>query len=237
MRRPGPTRVTGLRFTGPVTAHDVARALPDLTTLRDRCRALAALDAVMSPEWDGRCFSFDAHWSQDEEMASMRTGSGDEWSIVFSPAGAFVRGFDHESEMSPYAHDMRLWPGLVESVPAALAAPVDEPAFSDGRTLLATVCLWRLADDDRWSAGDITFPPGDDPDGADWLFEMLVDGSPEAYLRLAEECYERQPDLGAVRSVLALEPLTQELVERLDPDVTLEGLADDLDEIGYPRLR
>ncbi|MFE4802065.1 hypothetical protein ACFRFL_45945 [Streptomyces sp. NPDC056708] len=32
-----------------------------------------------------------------EEMASMRNGSGDEYSIVFSAAGAYVRGFDHET--------------------------------------------------------------------------------------------------------------------------------------------
>ncbi|GGV05405.1 hypothetical protein GCM10010502_70370 [Kitasatospora aureofaciens] len=45
----------------------------------------------------------------------MRNGSGDEYSIVFAPAGVYLRGFDHESPMSPYAED-GVWPGVVDSV-------------------------------------------------------------------------------------------------------------------------
>jgi hypothetical protein len=33
-------------------------------------------------------------------MASMRNGSGDAYSIVFSSHGAFIRGMEHESPMS-----------------------------------------------------------------------------------------------------------------------------------------
>src|SRR5215216_4423547 len=100
-----------------VTAHDVARLLPDIATLRNLCRSLAVLEAILSPDWESRYHSFDAAWSPEEEMASMRNGSGDEYSIVFSPAGAYVRGFDHESSMSPYAHeDHELWPGVLDSV-------------------------------------------------------------------------------------------------------------------------
>lgn len=148
------------------------------------------LDAIMSPEWEDRYFSFDSRWAPDEEMASMRNGSGDEWSIVFSSAGAFIRGFDHESDMSPHANGGRLWPGLVERVPEVFADCVTEPSFGDDTTLLATACLWREARDGHWSIGDIVFAPGDDPDGADWLFEELVDGTPAGYRRFAEQYYE-----------------------------------------------
>lgn len=222
-------------LTEPVTAADVAHALPGIAALRDRCRALATLDAVMSPEWGDRYYSFDSRWGEGEEMASMRNGSGDEWSIVFSAAGAFIRGFDHESDMSPYAdEDHRLWPGLVESVPEAFAQCVAEPAFSDDRSLLATVVLWRGRHDDRWHHGDVTFPGGEDPDGADWLFEVLVDDTPAAYQRFADEYYEVELDARAISEVLSLAPLTDELVESLNPDVDLETLATDLAAIGYP---
>ncbi|WP_435737493.1 hypothetical protein V5D56_02525 [Cellulosimicrobium sp. PMB13] len=219
-----------------MTAHDVARALPEISLLRDRCRVLATLDAVMSPEWDWRYFSFDSRWAPGEDMASMRNGSGDEWSIVFSSAGGFVRGFDHESDMSPYANDGKLWPGLVDKVPPVFTAHLTEPAFCDGATLLATVCLWRQVEDDGWRAGDMSFPPGDDPDGANWLLEMLVRYSPEAYERFAEDYYEADVDSSAVSAIFALEPLTQDLVQRLNPDADMETLADDLAQIGYPRL-
>jgi hypothetical protein len=214
-----------------VTVHDVARALPDIPLLRERCRAYAMLDAIMCPEWEDRYYSFDSQWSAGEELASMRTGTGDLWSIVFSAAGAFVRGFDHGSPMSPARNGGRLWPGLVESVPAEFADCVTEPAFSYGDVLEATVCLWRRTGDDRWRAGDVRFPSGDDPDGATNLFETLVEGS---YQEFAEDYYERPLDADAVRAVLDLRPLTADLVRRLNPALALVDLAGDLAEIGYP---
>ncbi|WP_433362529.1 hypothetical protein [Streptosporangium sp. CA-115845] len=103
-----------------MTAHDVARLLPDIPVLRDLCRSMAVLEAVLSPEWSSRYHSFDADWSPGEEMASMRNGSGDEYSIVFSAAGAYIRGFDHEAVMSPYGNDGP-WPGVLDSVPTSFA--------------------------------------------------------------------------------------------------------------------
>jgi hypothetical protein len=222
-----------VRFTVRVTVHDVARVLPDIAALRDRSRALAMLDAILSPEWEYRYYSYDSHWAPGEEMASMRNGSGDAYSIVFLAAGAFIRGFAHGSPMSPARTGGSLWPGLVDSVPETLAANVIEPAFSftDG-VLAATVCLWRESDDDRWHAGDIEFPDGADPDGAGYLFEVLVDPTPDAYHRFAEDYYERSIDNEAVAHVFALHPLTADVVRRLNPE--LPDLDHDVAEIGYP---
>lgn len=191
----------------------------------------------MSPDWESRYFSFDSRWGPAEEMASMRNGSGDAYSIVFSPAGAFFRGFDHESVMSPYRSG-QLWPGLVATVPAVFAGSLHQPAFSNQDGVLeATVCLWRRHDDDRWQTGDIELPDGDDPDGAEWLFETLLDGTGIAYQRFAEDYYEITVSEDAVAEIFALDPLTDELVQRLNPDVRVAGLAEDLAEIGYPPVR
>lgn len=84
-----------------MTALQVASQLPDIATLRDLCRSMAVLEAILSPDWERRHHTFDGNWSPGEELASMRNGSGDEYSIVFSEAGAYVRGFAHESVMSP----------------------------------------------------------------------------------------------------------------------------------------
>ncbi|WP_327003067.1 hypothetical protein OHA72_49635 [Dactylosporangium sp. NBC_01737] len=216
-----------------VTAHDVAAALPQIPVLHDRCRAIAVLDAILSPEWEYRFFSFDSRWSPGQEMASMRNGSGDAYSIVFDAAGVFIRGFAHEYPMNT-AGEGRLWPGLIDTVPAVFAGSVNEPAFSYDDRLNATVCLWRETTDDRWHTGDITYPPGPDPDGADYLFAVLVDGTPQAYLRFAADYYEQELDGAAVGAVYAMEPLTKALVRRLNPDLKLRHLADDLAEIGYP---
>lgn len=174
-----------------VTAYDIACRLPSIGDLRNLCRSLAVLDTILSRDWEYRYYSFDSAWADGEEMASMRDGSGDEYSVLFSAAGSYVRGFGHESPMSPYAQDGEPWPGVLDGVPLVFRPWVEEPAFTDeDRVPLVTACIWREASDTRWRHGTIDFPTGhDDPDGANRLFRLLVDGSPEAYRRFAEDHY------------------------------------------------
>ncbi|MER7109888.1 hypothetical protein [Streptomyces sp. NPDC000229] len=217
-----------------MTVHDSAKLLPSIPELRDHCRALAMLEAILCPDAHFRHFTFDAHWSATDEFASMSNGSGDEYAIVFAPAGAYVRGFDHESPMSPYVGGVP-WPGVVDEVPDVFRRYVDEPAFSDGLGFPSvTACLWRTTGDDAWRAGTIDFPDACDPDGSEYLFEHLTDRSPEAYQEFAVDMHEVPVDLDAVRHVLALRPLTEELVAVLNPALTLTGLADDIAATGYP---
>lgn len=218
-----------------MTAHDVARVLPDIPRLRDLCRSLAVLEAILSPEWESRYYSFDAAWSPEEEMASMRNGSGDGYFIVFSAAGAYICGFDHESAMSPYRTG-RPWPGVFDAVPEVFRPCVEEASFGDphGKPL-ATACLWRETSDDQWRVGEIDYPQGEsDPDGAARMFSLPVEPSSEAYQRFAEHYYEVAVDLEAVRHVYELRPLAQGVVSSLNSDVLISALGEDLAAARYP---
>ena len=218
-----------------VSVYEVINRLPEIDKVRRLSRALAMLDAVLSPEPEFRCYSFDSRWSPTEETALMRNGSGDEYSIVFSPEGAIAQGFDHESPMSPWQHpSMQSWPGLFIGVPDELAPALNEPAFQDEQgNRSVTVCFWRTPADDRWHCGPVENAA---KDGADWLFNLLADGRPEAYLSFAEDYYEVPLELDAVHHVYAQMPLTEEIVTALNPEVRLKDLKDDIAEIGYPRL-
>ncbi|MEV5173716.1 hypothetical protein AB0L10_22110 [Streptomyces flaveolus] len=221
-----------------MSVYEVIRRLPEISIVRDRSRAMAMVDAIMSPDWEHRFYSFDSRWSPAEEMASMRDGCGNEYSIVFSAAGAYVRGFDHESPMSPHRSTPPApWPGLFDGVPEAFLPQVTEPAFSEADgTPRATVCFWREQADTQWRCGAVQAPPeGVADDGsAEWLFDVLLDGRPEAYQQFAEEYYEVSISLEAVRHVYALRPLTPSVVSSLNPDVDLAALEEDIAQIGYP---
>jgi hypothetical protein len=218
-----------------MTALELAAALPDLGTLRARCRMLAVLDTVLSSQSEYAYYSFDAHWAPDQELASMDNGSGDAYSIAFSPAGGFLRGFDHESPMSPYASDDHApWPGLTTGIPPSLAGHLDEPAFSGDGCLLATVCLWREATDDRWHAGDVSYPEAGDPDGSGWMFAVLLDPTSASYADFAADYYEKTIDRAAVADFWTARKLTADLLRRLNPEMTPASLIPDLARIGWP---
>ncbi|MFJ7206783.1 hypothetical protein ACIQWR_25040 [Streptomyces sp. NPDC098789] len=220
-----------------MTIHDLTRALPDIETLRARCRAMAALEVVIGGEGDGGYFSYAPQWGPGEEAALMDNGSGDEYAIVFTTAGAFGYGFDHESPMSPWAHEDRTtWPGLLDGVPEAFAPQLSESAFAtDEGVLPATAVFWRESGDTAWRAGPVAFPEGvPDPDGTDHLFAVLAAGTPEAYRDFAEDYWDTDLPLDAVRHLWELRPLTEAVVDALNPGLPLEVVTPWLARLGYP---
>jgi hypothetical protein len=206
-------------------------ALPDVKRFKAVLQSMAMLDAILCPEWQYRYFSFNAHWAADQAMGSMRDGSGDDFFALFNVAGCLLKGFAHESAMTPYAHDPpRVLPGILDGVPPEFRECLSEPAFSMEDT---TFCIWRRYGDASWQRGDVQFLAGPDPDGSGVLLSPL-DGKPQTYQKWAEGYYERPVDLGTVRQIYKHKRLTDEMVARLNPDLSLQGLANDIEEIGYP---
>jgi hypothetical protein len=204
--------------------------LPDVDRLRSLLQSMAMLDAIFSPEWEFRYYSFNAHWGDGEQMGSMRNGCGDDFFALFNVAGCFLKGFAHEAPMSPYARRPKeVWPGVLDSVPVEFAECLKEPAFRMEDT---TFCIWRRYSDESWQLGAVEFPADRDPDGSEFLLSPL-DGRPESYQTWAESYYERPVSLETVQQVYAHEPLTEGLVRRLDPEASLQELAPDIREIGY----
>jgi hypothetical protein len=223
-----------------MTAARLADRLPAIGVVRRWSQSLAVLDAIMSAEREYRYFSFDAQFGPGHALASMRDGSGDEYSITFADDGAFVRGFDHGSPVSPFIRTPpALWPGLLIGLPASLAAAATEPAFTMGGVPMMTVALWRLAGDEQWHYGQITYPHGweneyADPDGSSWLFAQL-DGRAESYIQYASEYFEHQLPAGAVTAIIEHRPLTAALVRALNPGRSYHNLTGELSGSDIPR--
>ncbi len=217
----------------------MAAQLPDLSALQERCRAVAMLDAVLCPEWDSRRYSYTPDWGGGSSAAEIRNGSGDDSFIVFAPAGGFIRGFEHESPMSPWRTDPPTqWPGLTDGLPEVFAEFLTESAFALEGVFAATYCLWRQQHDTSWQTGPVTYPDhrsGVSPDGSDqFLNEILTSPNSLPYQQFARDYFEMQPDPAAIEHVFGLRPLTESVVRALNPDITLDDLADDIDNIGYP---
>lgn len=205
--------------------------LADCADLQRLLQAMAMLDAILEEEWDMRYYSFNTKWSPGEQMGSMRNGCGDDFFALFNSAGCFLRGFDHESVMSPWASEYRaVWPGVLDSVPEEFSEALNEPAFHMQDT---TYCIWRRHGEPAWSRGLIDFPDEEDPDGSEAMLSIL-DGLPESYQAFASEYYEIGVPLAAVARIYAHEPLTDDLLRAFPSSRSIEELRADAEEIGYP---
>jgi hypothetical protein len=211
--------------------------LPGIDSLRRLLQSMAMLDAILCPEWQ-YCYysfnshSFNSHWSDGEQMGSMRDGIGNDFFSLFNSSGCWLKGFAHEAPMNPYRADGKceVWPGIFDTVPRAFANCLVEPAFKIGDT---TFCIWRTYTDPSWMTGEVNFPHGStDPDGSRDLLSPL-DGRAETYHVWAEGYYERDIHLDAVRAIYAHQTLSDSIIAELNPEITLQMLAEDVAEIGY----
>ncbi len=202
--------------------------LPDIETLRRLTKSLAMLDAIVCPEWEYRYYSYNSKWGDNEEMASMRDGCGDDWFLLFDKNGAALKGFAHESSL---AKDDSFPKHIQQNVPSLFASFLQEPAFSMNK---ASFCIWRRYADQKWSVvsplcGGIL----PELDGSADLIGIF-DGNPESYKNWATDYYEREVPLVSVEAIYAHQPLSEQLIANLNPDIPFSNAYADALEIGYP---
>jgi hypothetical protein len=203
------------------------QALPDIAQLKQICKAIAVLDAIISPEWEYRYYSYTSIWDEGEECATMRDGSGDEYLILFNQYGVVMNGLAHEVE--PWEVDKQIIPGEFHEF------MFGEPVSSLGTTF----CVWRKHTDQQWQAAHNKLEEDDEyGDGsADLLF--ILDGHPQTYKDWAEEYYEGEIEgevpLPVVTQIYQGKPLNKEMVVALNPHFQdWKALEEELDEIAYP---
>ena len=206
--------------------------LPDINRLEALMQSLAMLDSILMHDWEYRYYSFDSHWNKNRKMASMRNGEGDELFAMFMPFGAILKGFAHESAMSPYrVNPPNVWQEVLDNVPSAFAEFLSEPAVS---LLDTTFCIWRMHDDSAWQCGNISFPDKKDPDGSEDLL-AIFDSKPETYQSWAEEYYNQAVNLAAVKQIYEHQPLTEELITVINSKASIADVLKESMVIGYPK--
>ena len=74
--------------------------LPKPFVLRQICKSISALEAILSQDWQDRYYSYQKDWSDKEEVCEMRNGQGGQMLILFTKEGTCINGFAHESRMN-----------------------------------------------------------------------------------------------------------------------------------------
>jgi len=199
------------------------RALPPAADLQRLALALAVLDAINSPEWEYRYYSYNPAWAPGEAVLEMHDGEGDEMLVLFRPEGCVINGFMHEYEQPDKQLVTR---GLPEAFDEFMFG---EPVASTGTTF----CLWYTPAH-NWQTGVL----GREDDGSEELL-YIFDQNPATYVEWATEYYLDETDRppitpAAVAPIYRHEVLTKALVHALNPELTdFVALGAELQEIGY----
>jgi hypothetical protein len=188
------------------TIREARSALPPPALAWKTCVAFAALARLHDEE----VHRFALTARPDFAHFHFEDGGGQDLDAVFARAGVFVRGFDHESPMSPWAaDDGRTWPGLYDGFPAALGPFVVNGALLGERgdrfpgrvgtveATLAPATFLTWWERGAWQCGPIVFPTFGPyvSDGADYLIDFIF--NPETWIR--ELGWERSVVEGTLR--------------------------------------
>lgn len=222
--------------------------LPKIEQLIDISRSLAALDLVYQDSFhknEDANVQFSEHWEdKDGERALQLDWEGNDTLVIwFSPRGCVIKGHDDESTMNPVTspfdleeqHGMKLYPSMLKGFPKELEGFFEEPKFNPEN---ATFYIWRKKEDDAWHIGPISWPnraPNrwKSHDGSDDLLSPLsVDA--EQYTNWLKKAKHRKVDVADIKKVFEQEPMSDELMKRLDSHRKLAEIKDDLKIIGYP---
>jgi len=185
------------------------------------------MDALLSPEWEYRYYSFNSGWSEAEQMASMRDGSGDHYFMLFTGGGAVAKCFAHEigaSQRVPVSLT-----DLHRVIPERYQSFLSEPAVSMDAVSLLT---WFDVEQQVWLQISPDESTTEHP--ADSLMEMLSAAQPGTYVDWAQEYFEREIPTEAVAAIFAHQPLTDTLITAFNDDLSLVDVLDECREIGYP---
>ena len=162
----------------------------------------------------------------------MRDGCGDEWWILFHRNDwAALKGLAHESPAWS-KHGEKLSAALQRSIPNDLTGFSTEPAFRWEDTSFAYFHAIGAA---GWTRANDLTPYSTDDAGDDQLLEHLV-GAPSDYVNFAKDYYETEIDERIVAEIFALRPITDTIVQTLNPATTLDEITEELyGEIQYPK--
>lgn len=196
---------------------DNINKLPSISEIKRVSQSLALLDAIIMPEWEFRYFSFDYHWDGEEMMASMKNGSGNEYFLFFNKHGVIGKVFIGNMQLSENEKNE-----LFVKIPSTYEIFKQEEAFSLENI---SFCFWRSNSDEDWVS---------EPIAKNLPYLNFLTGDSKIYKKWAEEYYEKEFNINVIQDIFSHKPLTNEMVVKLNTEIKIEDLEEDLEEIGYP---
>lgn len=197
--------------------------LPKIEELINISQSIAMIEAILMPEWEFRYFSFNKNWDSNQYMASLRDGEGSHYYILFNinseideiDIDCLGKIYDKDSSVNDNIQN------LIKSIDD-FKLFLDEVAFENDD---ATLYFYFNHNKGIWEAV---------PYEKNIPFLGVFKYKEEAYISWAEQYYEISIDRNTIKEFFEFKPLTQKMVSKLNPKLTIEDVLEDIYEIGYP---
>ena len=207
--------------------------------MKELLKKQAILDIIVTPEHDAwrRLVSYEYNRKTRCDRFRISNGSGDHLYVIFSPDGVIIKGFDHESCLSPYQNEEeQTLETIYTGVPEKLLALLDEETERND----VTFCIWQLPDETTWHQNNIELPDYCfDPDriqpedgGQAFLMSYIFSGA-EEWFEWASIYYELQEEAWDAAALLyETGEITRSMVMDLNPERDYDTIIDECEVSG-----
>ncbi|WP_145332442.1 hypothetical protein [Paenibacillus xylanexedens] len=208
--------------------------------LHQRIRSLAALDIILSEEEWLRVHRYHRNTPQpDIAWGSVDNGAGDHLHALFTNTGTLLKGFDHESPLSPHnREDGEIYPGMYDEVPEEFIHLLDQHEETLAREDV-TFCIWQEGHSPEWKAGSwigLAMAQENESDAEGGVAFLLgyIEETPESYIDWAKDYYDIQGmSLTAVTEIYNDAPISADLIRDLNPKRDVFVAMGELQQSGY----
>lgn len=203
-------------------------------TILTLLRRQAILDIIVIPEQKAWLRLVTYHYDQDTRCHRFKidNGAGDDLYAIFSPQGAILKGFAHESCLSPYQDgDTQIANAIYAGMPAALLQQLDEDTEKND----VTFCLWQLPGETVWHQNKVPLPTAcledvstADVDGGQSFLLSYIFADAEEWYQWASIYYELQEEAWDAASLLyETDEITRSMVEDINPERDYDIILDE----------
>jgi hypothetical protein len=196
--------------------------LPAVEQCRSLMQSMAVMDAILSPNWEYRYYSYDTLWGKDEIMASMRGSDGEHYFALFREGNLIIKGLEQGYPMLYKRFEQENLKAAAEALlPQEFKDFLFEPAFLPEET---SFCIWKIGEKE-WES--ITEPK----DGELALLERILGGA-FAYASWAEDYYETALKVTELERFFQGEPLTKDICLSWNPKLDWTEFCSEIASMG-----
>lgn len=202
-------------------------AFPQPKDLLKRLVFYSIMDAIMNADTEDDASVYRCHtdWNAGVALFTIDDGGGDHFHILFSENGCLVKGFGHESALSPYNYEEGEYPDyrLYANAPPEFLEYLDDEALEKD---LVTFCAWHTGN--GWQAQKLNVP-NDWDDGSDDFLEYV--SALDEYIPWLNAYYEKDFAAETVTELYNGGALNEETVAALNPDADVDAVMFAIGEI------